>query len=196
MIPPPNVTGALHVGHAFNNTLQDILIRWHRMRGFDTLWQPGQDHAGIATQMVVERRLAEQQQPSRRELGREAHAPPFPPTQPGQGPFPRLLCIEPQPLEDRVHPGVEAVSALVKKPLLGVVEARQIRRSHGVAQLPQPLRLPAEFLLQGHELPVPLSRRLPDGPCLPEVPMLVQEGDPQIGPTGDGPRSRLKGPGD
>ena len=46
MIPPPNVTGALHVGHAFNNTLQDILIRWHRMRGFDTLWQPGQDHAG------------------------------------------------------------------------------------------------------------------------------------------------------
>ncbi len=53
MIPPPNVTGSLHVGHAFNNTLQDILVRWHRMRGFDTLWQPGQDHAGIATQMVV-----------------------------------------------------------------------------------------------------------------------------------------------
>jgi len=49
MIPPPNVTGALHVGHAFNNTLQDILVRWHRMRGFDTLWQPGQDHAGIDT---------------------------------------------------------------------------------------------------------------------------------------------------
>ncbi len=58
MIPPPNVTGSLHMGHAFNNTLQDILIRWHRMRGFDTLWQPGQDHAGIATQMVVERELA------------------------------------------------------------------------------------------------------------------------------------------
>ncbi|MEM9010231.1 MAG: valine--tRNA ligase [Pseudomonadota bacterium] len=58
MIPPPNVTGALHVGHAFNNTLQDILTRWHRMRGFDTLWQPGTDHAGIATQMVVERELA------------------------------------------------------------------------------------------------------------------------------------------
>ncbi|MEM9709121.1 MAG: valine--tRNA ligase [Pseudomonadota bacterium] len=57
-IPPPNVTGALHMGHAFNNTLQDILIRWHRMRGFDTLWQPGTDHAGIATQMVVERELA------------------------------------------------------------------------------------------------------------------------------------------
>ena len=55
MIPPPNVTGALHVGHAFNNTLQDILIRWHRMRGFDTLWQPGQDHAGIATQLQVEK---------------------------------------------------------------------------------------------------------------------------------------------
>ena len=55
VIPPPNVTGNLHMGHAFNNTIQDILIRWHRMRGFDTLWQPGQDHAGIATQMVVER---------------------------------------------------------------------------------------------------------------------------------------------
>jgi len=62
MIPPPNVTGSLHMGHAFNNTLQDILIRWHRMRGHDTLWQPGQDHAGIATQMVVERQLAEKGQ--------------------------------------------------------------------------------------------------------------------------------------
>ncbi|MCR9114073.1 MAG: valine--tRNA ligase [Rhodobacteraceae bacterium] len=72
MIPPPNVTGSLHMGHAFNNTLQDILIRWHRMRGFDTLWQPGQDHAGIATQMVVERKLAEAGQPSRREMGRDA----------------------------------------------------------------------------------------------------------------------------
>jgi valyl-tRNA synthetase len=60
MIPPPNVTGSLHMGHAFNNTLQYILTRWHRMRGFDTLWQPGQDHAGIATQMVVERELARQ----------------------------------------------------------------------------------------------------------------------------------------
>ncbi|WP_273521071.1 valine--tRNA ligase [Rhodosalinus sediminis] len=58
VIPPPNVTGSLHMGHAFNNTLQDILVRWHRMRGFDTLWQPGTDHAGIATQMVVERELA------------------------------------------------------------------------------------------------------------------------------------------
>ena len=58
VIPPPNVTGSLHMGHAFNNTLQDILVRWHRMRGFDTLWQPGTDHAGIATQMVVERALA------------------------------------------------------------------------------------------------------------------------------------------
>jgi len=71
MIPPPNVTGALHVGHAFNNTLQDILIRWHRMRGFDTLWQPGQDHAGIATQMQVEKMLAATGQPSRAELGRQ-----------------------------------------------------------------------------------------------------------------------------
>lgn len=71
MIPPPNVTGVLHMGHAFNNTLQDILVRWHRMRGFDTLWQPGTDHAGIATQMVVERELALTQQPKRVEMGRE-----------------------------------------------------------------------------------------------------------------------------
>jgi valyl-tRNA synthetase len=60
VIPPPNVTGSLHMGHALNNTLQDILIRHHRMRGFDALWQPGTDHAGIATQMVVERQLAGQ----------------------------------------------------------------------------------------------------------------------------------------
>ena len=60
MIPPPNVTGVLHMGHAFNNTLQDILIRWKRMQGYKTLWQPGTDHAGIATQMVVERQLAEE----------------------------------------------------------------------------------------------------------------------------------------
>ena len=73
MIPPPNVTGVLHMGHAFNNTLQDILTRWHRMRGFDTLWQPGQDHAGIATQMVVERELAKDKaNATRAEMGREA----------------------------------------------------------------------------------------------------------------------------
>ncbi|MEM9199853.1 MAG: class I tRNA ligase family protein, partial [Pseudomonadota bacterium] len=71
MIPPPNVTGALHVGHAFNNTLQDILTRWHRMRGFDTLWQPGTDHAGIATQMVVERELAKTNR-RRTDFSREA----------------------------------------------------------------------------------------------------------------------------
>ncbi len=71
MIPPPNVTGVLHMGHAFNNTLQDILIRWKRMQGYDTLWQPGQDHAGIATQMVVERQLAEAGNEGRKELGRE-----------------------------------------------------------------------------------------------------------------------------
>ena len=71
VIPPPNVTGSLHMGHALNNTLQDILIRWHRMQGYDTLWQPGTDHAGIATQMVVERELMEAQQPGRREMGRE-----------------------------------------------------------------------------------------------------------------------------
>ena len=72
MIPPPNVTGSLHIGHAFNNTLQDILVRWHRMRGHDTLWQMGTDHAGIATQMVTEREMALQQEMPRREMGREA----------------------------------------------------------------------------------------------------------------------------
>ena len=72
MIPPPNVTGSLHMGHAFNNTLQDILVRWHRMQGHDTLWQVGTDHAGIATQMVTERDMAQHQEPSRREMGREA----------------------------------------------------------------------------------------------------------------------------
>ncbi|MCA3427590.1 MAG: valine--tRNA ligase, partial [Roseomonas sp.] len=72
MIPPPNVTGSLHIGHALDNTLQDVLIRWRRMQGRDALWQPGTDHAGIATQMVVERLLAEQKQPDRRAMGREA----------------------------------------------------------------------------------------------------------------------------
>ncbi|MFD0917461.1 valine--tRNA ligase [Pseudahrensia aquimaris] len=72
VIPPPNVTGSLHMGHALNNTLQDILCRFERMRGKDVLWQPGMDHAGIATQMVVERQLMERQQPGRREMGREA----------------------------------------------------------------------------------------------------------------------------
>ena len=71
VIPPPNVTGSLHMGHALNNTLQDILCRFERMRGKDVLWQPGTDHAGIATQMVVERQLMERQEPSRREMGRE-----------------------------------------------------------------------------------------------------------------------------
>jgi len=72
VIPPPNVTGSLHIGHALNNTLQDILCRYQRMRGRDVLWQPGTDHAGIATQMVVERQLMERQLPGRREMGREA----------------------------------------------------------------------------------------------------------------------------
>jgi len=71
VIPPPNVTGSLHMGHALNNTLQDILCRFERMRGKDVLWQVGTDHAGIATQMVVERQLMERQQPGRREMGRE-----------------------------------------------------------------------------------------------------------------------------
>jgi valyl-tRNA synthetase len=71
VIPPPNVTGSLHWGHALNNTLQDVLCRFERMRGKDVLWQPGTDHAGIATQMVVERQLMERQQPDRHKLGRE-----------------------------------------------------------------------------------------------------------------------------
>ena len=70
MIPPPNVTGTLHMGHAFNNTLMDCLTRYHRMAGFNTLWQPGTDHAGIATQMVVERQL-NSQGITRHDLGRE-----------------------------------------------------------------------------------------------------------------------------
>src|SRR6202043_420596 len=70
VIPPPNVTGSLHMGHALNDTLQDILCRFERMRGRDVLWQPGTDHAGIATQMVVERQLMERQEPNRRTLGR------------------------------------------------------------------------------------------------------------------------------
>ena len=69
-LPPPNVTGSLHMGHALNHTLQDVLIRWQRMRGRDALWQPGTDHAGIATQMVVERQLAEKQM-NRHQMGRE-----------------------------------------------------------------------------------------------------------------------------
>ena len=70
MIPPPNVTGTLHMGHAFNNTIMDGLTRYHRMCGNNTLWQPGTDHAGIATQMVVERQL-NADGTSRTELGRE-----------------------------------------------------------------------------------------------------------------------------
>jgi valyl-tRNA synthetase len=71
VIPPPNVTGSLHIGHALNNTIQDILVRYNRMKGKDVLWQPGTDHAGIATQMIVERQLMQRQEPSRREMGRE-----------------------------------------------------------------------------------------------------------------------------
>src|SRR5919199_4376851 len=69
-IPPPNVTGDLHMGHALNASIQDLLIRWHRMRGSDAVWQPGYDHAGIATQAVVERELAKEGL-TRRDLGRE-----------------------------------------------------------------------------------------------------------------------------
>ncbi len=78
MMPPPNVTGRLHMGHALTFTLQDILVRYERMRGRDVLWQPGTDHAGIATQMVVERQLAEQGIPA-----------------PGAVPIPRLSIVPP-----------------------------------------------------------------------------------------------------
>jgi valyl-tRNA synthetase len=72
VIPPPNVTGALHMGHALNNTLQDVLIRFKRMQGYNALWMPGTDHAGIATQAMVEKRLREEEKKTRRDLGREA----------------------------------------------------------------------------------------------------------------------------
>ncbi|AIJ53805.1 valyl-tRNA synthetase [Brucella abortus F6/05-3] len=71
VIPPPNVTGSLHMGHALNNTIQDIMVRFERMRGKNVLWQPGMDHAGIATQMVVERQLAKRKEPNRHAMGRE-----------------------------------------------------------------------------------------------------------------------------
>jgi valyl-tRNA synthetase len=70
MLPPPNVTGTLHMGHAFQDTLMDTLVRYHRMKGENTLWQPGTDHAGIATQIVVERQL-DALGVSRHDLGRE-----------------------------------------------------------------------------------------------------------------------------
>ena len=70
VIPPPNVTGQLHMGHALDNTLQDIQIRWRRMQGYNTLWMPGADHAGIATQIKVEEMLA-QDNISRYDLGRD-----------------------------------------------------------------------------------------------------------------------------
>ncbi|MFQ5699591.1 MAG: class I tRNA ligase family protein, partial [Myxococcota bacterium] len=72
MMPLPNVTGALHMGHAMNNVMQDLLVRWHRMRGDATLWQPGTDHAGIATQAVIEKRLFELEGKTRHDIGREA----------------------------------------------------------------------------------------------------------------------------
>jgi valyl-tRNA synthetase len=77
MIPPPNVTGTLHMGHAFQDTIMDALTRYKRMQGFKALWQPGMDHAGIATQMVVER-LLNSEGTSRRELGRWTRACPKP----------------------------------------------------------------------------------------------------------------------
>ncbi|HWL10985.1 MAG TPA: class I tRNA ligase family protein, partial [Planctomicrobium sp.] len=72
MIPLPNVTGALHMGHALNSTCQDLINRWRRMQGYEALWMPGTDHAGIATQAVVERRMHEQEGLTRHDIGREA----------------------------------------------------------------------------------------------------------------------------
>ncbi|XP_052721885.1 valine--tRNA ligase-like isoform X2 [Crassostrea angulata] len=71
-LPPPNVTGTLHLGHAITNTIQDALVRWHRMRGYETLWLPGCDHAGIATQVVVEKKLWKEKRQTRHDIGREA----------------------------------------------------------------------------------------------------------------------------
>src|SRR5437879_5392467 len=71
VIPPPNVTGALHMGHALNNTLQDVLIRRRRMQGYNAEWMPGTDHAGIATQAVVERLIFQQEKKTRHDIGRE-----------------------------------------------------------------------------------------------------------------------------
>ena len=71
VLPPPNVTGSLHLGHALTATIQDVLTRWKRMSGFNCLWLPGTDHAGIATQMVVERELQKGERKSRHDLGRE-----------------------------------------------------------------------------------------------------------------------------
>src|SRR6187397_2429831 len=72
VIPPPNVTGVLHMGHALNNTLQDIVIRHRRMQGYEALWLPGTDHAGIATQAVVEKKIYTETKRTREEMGREA----------------------------------------------------------------------------------------------------------------------------
>ena len=74
MIPLPNVTGALHMGHALNGTLQDLLTRWKRMQGFEALWMPGTDHAGIATQSVVEKRMLEEEGKTRHDIGRDSVA--------------------------------------------------------------------------------------------------------------------------
>ena len=70
VIPPPNITGKLHMGHALNNSLQDVLVRFYRMRGYETLWQPGTDHAGIATQAIVEKNLAKKNI-NKNDIGRE-----------------------------------------------------------------------------------------------------------------------------
>jgi valyl-tRNA synthetase len=72
VIPPPNVTAVLHMGHGLNNTVQDVLVRWRRMQGRAAVWVPGTDHAGIATQNVVERKLAAEEGKTRFDLGREA----------------------------------------------------------------------------------------------------------------------------
>src|SRR5215207_8197981 len=72
VIPPPNVTGSLHMGHALGFTIQDVLIRWRRMQGYNAMWLPGTDHAGISTQIIVERDLARSEKKSRHDIGREA----------------------------------------------------------------------------------------------------------------------------
>ena len=122
-VPPPNVTGALHMGHALNGSIQDVLIRWHRMRGFDTLWQPGYDHAGISTQNVVEKQLVQEGTSRKRDrprrLRRARLAPPRGDRPHDHGPVPparRLARLQPRALHDgrRLHRGRDA---LLRPPL-------------------------------------------------------------------------------
>ncbi len=130
------------------------------------------------------------------ELGREPHTAPLPTGKSPKGAAPGFFGVEPQPLENGIHPGTELVSAIVLKALLGPVEAFQIFLTHSGAQLLQALRLPGQGPLQIQEVAVSRRRRLPDGPGVAEVPVLVQEGHSESGPSGDGTGRGVQGSGD